>query len=123
LITRTRLSLPAALLIAVPVACFGGRAAAQSALPRLSGTVIGNGERHAIFVRPDGSSESLAEGEQFDEYEVVRIIPRAVWIRSASGTFALGLTEDDGFRSSTARRPPPQFMTDAERQADEDNNR
>jgi len=120
---RAVLSLWVALSIAVPLACVGGRVAAEAALPRLSGTVIGNGERRAIFVKPDGSFESLAEGEQLDEYEVVKIVPKSVWIRSLSGTFSLGLTEDTGFRSNMAQRLPSSFMTEAERQADEDNNR
>jgi len=123
LIVRTILSLWTALLMAVPVACIGGRAAAQSALPRLSGTVIGNGERYAIFVKPDGSFESLTEGERLEEYEVVKIVPRSVWIRSPGGTFSIDLMGDAGFRRDMVQHSHPSFVTDAERQADEDNNR
>lgn len=111
----------AALLSAVVLAGAVGGAAAQSAPPRLSGTVIGNGERRAIFARGDGSFDSVGEGERLGDYQVVRIVPQSVWLRSLGEVVHVGLAEDAGSRVTVARVQPP--AAEAGRQSEEDNDR
>ncbi len=73
------------------------RAAAPAAgqadgLPRLSGTVVGQSERHAIFVDAAGHSRSVGEGMPIGSFTVKAIEPGQVVLTSSEGSRVLHTT-------------------------------
>ena len=92
-------------------------------LPRLAGVVIGNGQRQAIFVAPDGTFDSVTEGEQVGAYAVTAITIGSVQLRGPSGTYTLHPTPAVATQVDVAARLPDWPSPDAQQQAGMDNNK
>jgi hypothetical protein len=88
-----------------------GSAPALSALPRLTGVIVGPFGRTAIFAGADGAKPvAVAEGKELGPYTVEAIEPGGVRVSGPQGEQLVLLTADANARSALAAdvpRPPP----------------
>jgi hypothetical protein len=94
-----------------------------AALPHLTGIVIANGKRQAIFTGADGpSSATVTEGETIGACTVAAIAAGRVDLRCPSGTYFVSPMANPGFRAAmTALQPPsPSLVVLQQAQADND---
>ena len=83
-----------------------------SRMPRLTGIVIANGRRRALFRTPDERSIAVVlEGEGIDGFGVVAISADRVELRCRSETYYVSPVPDPSYRAAMTalapRSPPP----------------
>ena len=100
------------------------RAAAPdpAALPRLTGLIVAEQRRRAIFAGPDGKPIVLSEGGRLGPFTVAAVRPDGVDLTGPPGVRTLRPSHDAGLRSQFAYKVPILSLIDPDRREAETEN-